>query len=291
MTILRCCLLLLALGTTTSLLAQVCPPGIPRVAPNARYTVSEPVVGDFVVTDVQTGLMWKRCSEGLSGANCTTGSAVSILWSPALALANGSTHGGFSDWRMPNREELRSLVETGCYGPSINSSIFPGTMSDNYWTSTSYPTVLRQVWMVDFNLGGIFDSFKTNSRRVRLVRGGQWLERFSAEADSVPNAFSLTAQTGVPLNSERTSDPITVTGLTTVTGVGVSGAAGSSYSINGGTYRSEPGAVANSDVVRVRHTSAPAPGSGTTTILAIGGISAPFTSTTVDDLVFGSGFE
>ena len=25
-------------------------------------------------------------------------------------------------------------------------------MSDNYWTSTSYPTVLRQVWMVDFNL-------------------------------------------------------------------------------------------------------------------------------------------
>ena len=75
------------------------------------------------------------------------------------------------------------------------------------------------------------------------------------------------------------------------TGIGVGGATGSSYSVNGGTYRSQPGAVANADVVRFRHTSAPAPGSGTTTILAIGGLSVAFTSTTVDDLMFGSGLE
>jgi hypothetical protein len=211
-------------------------------------------------------------------------------WGQALAQANASTHAGFNDWRLPNRAELRSLVETGCADPAINTVVFPATATTEYWSSTTY-TLPPGGLTVDFRLGAIFYQSKTAVLQVRLVRGGQRFDSFSAEADSVPDSFSLNAQTGVPIGSQRTSDPITVAGLTTVTGIGVSGAAGSSYSINGGAFSTQPGAVVNSDVVRVRHTSATTLGMQTTTTLFIGGVTADFVSTTLSDTVFSNGFE
>ncbi|MCU0756156.1 MAG: DUF1566 domain-containing protein, partial [Xanthomonadales bacterium] len=232
-----------------------------------------------------TGLMWKRCREALSGANCATGTGSAVSWSAAFGLANASTHAGFSDWRLPNREELRSLVETACFNPSINTTAFPGMSPElpgMFWSSTTLPTgfVSSSAWWVGFGSGVVDFNDKDAILRVRLVRGGQWLDAFASEADSVPDAFALAAQSGVPFSSERTSDPVTVAGLTTVTGIGVSGAAGSSYSINGGAYTSRPDAVKNGDVVRVRHTSAATAATATTTTLTIGGITANFVSTT-----------
>ena len=115
-----------------------CNANITADAPDSRYTVS----GD-TVTDKYTGLMWKRCGEGWSGATCATGAALSVNWQDALkrvATVNGSaTLGlGFTDWRLPNRNELATLVERLCVTPAINSTIFPGTLSQSYWTSSPY---------------------------------------------------------------------------------------------------------------------------------------------------------
>lgn len=276
---LRCCCLLLLLGVTTPVLARICPSGLPRVAPDARYSITEPVVGQFVVTDLQTGLMWKQCSEGQTGTTCT-GEDIAHSWPMAIALANDSQHAGFNDWRLPNREELRGLVETGCFVPAINTNAFPSTVLDNYWSSTTYAPFTSNAWAVSFHGGSTSSSDKGVRLPVRLVRGGQGFDTFSAEADGVPDGFSLAPQSGVPTSSLRTSAPITVTGLTTVTGIGVTGAAGSTYSINGGDYTSQPGTVANGNEVRVRHTSAAASGTATTTSLNIGGVTADFVSTT-----------
>lgn len=283
MTLFRACCLLLLLGVASPGLAQTCPPGHPRVAPNDRYSITEPVTssGEFVVTDTRTGLMWKQCSEGQSGATCV-GTATTHTWTAALTLANASTHAGFNDWRLPNREELRSLVETGCHSPSINLTAFPATGSVAYWSSTTYASSASLAWSVNFSVGGLLGSSKISFLRIRLVRGGQWFDTFSAEADGEPQGFSLAAQSGVALSSVRTSDAISVAGLTTVTGIGVSGASDSTYSINGGAYTSQPGALANGDEVRVRHTSAATPGTATTTTLNIGGVTADFVTTTAD---------
>jgi len=269
---------LLALSAVSTLsMAQTCPSGAPRVAPDSRYSIDST---NGLVTDLATGLMWQRCSEGQSGAACI-GTANSHTWSAALGLANASGHAGFTDWRLPNAEELYSLVETGCSAPSINAMAFPNTASTSYRSAT---TILSATfaWSVNFN-DGRFDGLNKVStvQPVRLVRGGQWLDPFASELDAVPDAFSLTPQTGVPLSSQRTSDPITISGLSSVTGIGVTGAAGSSYSINGGAFTNLPGAVSNGDQVRVRHTSAAVLNTPATTTLSIGGVSADFVTTTL----------
>lgn len=280
MAMLRSVGLLALMGLSTGALAQTCPAGHPRVVPDSRYSISEPVAGEQVVTDLATGLIWKRCSEGQSGPGCATGSASAFTWTAALTQANSANHAGFIDWRLPNREELRSLVETGCFAPAINTVAFPATASSEYWSSTTVRNGPSFASYVDFNFGILSDNDKSGSQRVRLVRGGQGLDAFGSDLDAVPDAFNLLPQVGVPRSSERTSDPVTISGLTTVTGIGVSGAADSSYSINGGPFTRQPGSVANGDVVRVRHISSTTYSSPTTTVLTIGGVTGEFVTHT-----------
>lgn len=61
--------------------AQTCKSAIKATAPDIRYTDN----GNGTVTDNQTGLMWKQCSEGQSGIDCATESATTYYtWQAAL---------------------------------------------------------------------------------------------------------------------------------------------------------------------------------------------------------------
>lgn len=149
--------------------AQNCPPGNPRVAPDIRYIIHN----NFTVTDTVTGLMWKRCSEGQpTNASCGPTGTTFYTWREAMNVASESTFAGFSDWRLPNAKELRSIVETGCFDPSINSTIFPNTPSSGYWTSTTHPGNVLDTFGVGFYSGSLRRVFKIGSGYVRLVRGG-----------------------------------------------------------------------------------------------------------------------
>lgn len=262
--------------------SQTCPSGLLRVAPDSRFSVHEPVAGEAVVTDLQTGLMWKQCSEGLSGTGCATGSVVSANWSSALTTANATTFAGFDDWRLPNISELHSLIETGCHSPSINTTIFPNTASGFYWSSTTRAFVPHVSWSTNFSDGGVSSGFsvKTGTQRIRLVRGGAPLDAFDSALDFTPTAFSFDFQDNVPLVTLRTSNTITVNGVTTIVGIGISGADDSQYSINGGAFTSTPGAISNGDTVIVRHTSAATVGTVTVSTLTIGTLSASFQTRT-----------
>jgi len=86
-----------------------CHPGIEVSRPDSRYTVS----GDEV-TDTVTGLVWKRCVEGLSGASCT-GTAKPASYKEAQALAAEAAKTG-TPWRLPSRSELAGLIDRKCTG-------------------------------------------------------------------------------------------------------------------------------------------------------------------------------
>lgn len=135
-------------------------------------------VGTGTVTDSRTGLMWQQCTDGLSGADCATGTATThATYAAALARAaavNADAAGagrGFGDWRVPNRNELASLVNRSCEAPAIQRTPFPGTPSASFWTAS--PMAAGFVWYVDFTDGSIGPGGTTGNRVLRLVRGGQ----------------------------------------------------------------------------------------------------------------------
>lgn len=137
--------------------------------PDSQYTDH----ADGTVTDKQTGLMWQKCTLGLTGANCATGAASTLTWQAALASANNNTDNGYSDWRVPNKNELESLVEQACASPAINDTVFPATVSDSYWSSSPYADKYSYAWDVYFNNGNVYGHVKSTSLYVRLVRGSQ----------------------------------------------------------------------------------------------------------------------
>lgn len=133
--------------------------------------------GDGTVTHYTTGLIWQRCSLGQSwnGSDCI-GSADGFTWGDALAAAAQNTFAGYNDWRLPNKNELASIVEHRCYQPAINNQQFPNTPSDGYWSSSPYASTSSNAWAVFFEQGLIFSSHKDYSNHgtlVRLVRAGQ----------------------------------------------------------------------------------------------------------------------
>ena len=133
---------------------------------------------DGTVSDTRTGLMWKSCPEGYSGNTCTTGTVLSFssvaLVVTKLGDANRAVDKGYTDWRVPTRNELASLVNRVCKNPSILTSVFLANESKPYITSSlnvNFPTT--QVWSVDFVDGNVGPDLLTRNFYLRLVRAGQ----------------------------------------------------------------------------------------------------------------------
>ena len=149
--------------------AQTCRDDIKATAPDSRFTDN----GNGTVTDRATGLIWKQCAEGLSGAGCATGSVEAFTWQAALQRAADADFAGSSLWRLPNKNELASLIERRCYDPAINARFFPNTPSSWFWSSSPHAGDSSRAWYVDF-YGGFVDNYgKDDAGYVRLVRGGQ----------------------------------------------------------------------------------------------------------------------
>ena len=79
---------------------------------------------------------------------------------------------GASDWRVPNRHELQSLVYYGRVEPAIDTDYFPNTVSNWFWSSSPYVGNASYAWVVDFNNGNVFNYSRFSVSAVRLVRGG-----------------------------------------------------------------------------------------------------------------------
>lgn len=131
------------------------------------------------VTDTNTNLMWQQETEGR------------MTWEEAISYCENLSLGEYDDWRLPNRNELQSLIDytrdqTDIYSKSIaiDTIAFPDTSSVHYWSSTVYalsPGLAHFVWHVSFWMGtSVISSYPwtiylsdMDGFCVRAVRGGQ----------------------------------------------------------------------------------------------------------------------
>ena len=115
--------------------------------------------GNQTMTDLATGLMWDQ-------RETTT-----MTWTAALSYCESLNHGGQTDWRLPNRNELESLVDDSIFSaPTINTTYFPGAVWFRYWSSTTDLKRTYAVFIVDFGYGDVNFNSKTNNNYVRCVR-------------------------------------------------------------------------------------------------------------------------
>lgn len=162
-------------------------------------------------------------------------------------------------------------------GSSI--SISGGTYSRNGGTftnkkGTAYNGDNIRVRLTSANT---YDTARSATLTVGGVSGAFTATTLSETADTTPDAFSLTAQSDVPLNTAITSNAITVSGINAPASISISGG---QYAINGGAYTSAAGSVNNGNTVTVRLQSSSSHSTSTTATLTIGGVSAAFTVTT-----------
>ena len=150
--------------------AQSCKEAIVSTTMDSGFTLND----DGTAIDNTTGLMWMRCSLGQKwdGKTCT-GSPVNYTWKVGLQAGDRYEFVGYDDWRLPNKNELESIVEERCYSPAINVTVFPETPSVYFWSSSPYAGFSQGAWSVDFGYGAVNASDKDGSIPVRLVRGGQ----------------------------------------------------------------------------------------------------------------------
>ncbi|MFO8073458.1 MAG: DUF1566 domain-containing protein, partial [Polyangia bacterium] len=141
------------------------------VTPAERFERSEPIADEPVVFDNITQLEWQGCASGLSGADCTTGTAGNYTWQEALDYCEALQWGGFDDWRVPNVRELSTLVDRATSYPAIDLVAFPQSPDEAFWSASTYRATLSNAWTVRFHVGYELPVAKHYTRHVRCVRG------------------------------------------------------------------------------------------------------------------------
>jgi hypothetical protein len=152
--------------------------------------------GDGTISDIKTGLMWKKCCEGKSSDDCSQGKAERYTWYDAMDKFKNSHFADYNDWRLPTIEELRTLVycsngisaeeakKYGCGGkkdkagdyqhPTINQQVFPNTDATAVvWSSSPVANNADSAWIVGFYDGYDYWNYEDYNVQVRLVRSGQ----------------------------------------------------------------------------------------------------------------------
>lgn len=144
-------------------------------AQTARYTRTEPATDQPIVQDNVTGLVWQGCPRGLKGNTCATAAGPAKSdWSTALSYCDSLSWGGHTDWRLPDEYELDSIWDAGKTNPAIDTTAFPATPSDWFWSSSSHAEEggYSSGWTVAFEFGWLVSIGKDIEVSARCVRSG-----------------------------------------------------------------------------------------------------------------------
>ena len=105
--------------------------------------------GDEVLTDSASGLMWQKdyTTKGMA------------IWKESLSYCENLIYAGYSDWRLPNKNELASLVNYEKYRPATDFPISEPRDSLPFLSSTN---TSYSVYAIDFTYGEVAGEGKSD---------------------------------------------------------------------------------------------------------------------------------
>lgn len=123
------------------------------------------------------------------GIDCDTESYIRAINAKKLC--------GYTDWRLPTRAELMTLVQ---YDPTfekkglIDRKFFPHGSVDWYWSSDTDETDPANAWYVLYYNGRAMKAAKNQAKKIRLVRGNNGQHSFrNVAGQPAANQESLAA--------------------------------------------------------------------------------------------------
>ncbi len=134
--------------------------GQPLSGQDAHYLGLQPAYqhnNNLTVTAQASGLLWMQADDGIART-----------WQQAVDYCACLTLADETDWRLPTRAELDSIVDYGRSYPAINP-VF-SCQASFYWSSASYAGDPIYAWGIFFNDGGDHWLDKKNKYYVRCVR-------------------------------------------------------------------------------------------------------------------------
>jgi hypothetical protein len=170
-----------------------CPqPGERFYGQDGNYVGHQPVyqlsLDGLTVTDLNTGLMWQQTDDG-----------VRRNWYQAVASCEDSDLAGYTDWRLPSRLELITIVDHGRYNPSIHP-VFTGR-SSSYWSITKRRPDADDAFHINFSYGYENSLTGDNIYYVRCVRGEN-----IPEVDPIDNYNGTVTDISTGLIWQQTND-------------------------------------------------------------------------------------
>lgn len=162
------------------------------------------VLSRGMVRDNSTNLLWTRCplavnNKPMFSFNCSEEKKL-FNWNEAVEVCNNLVHEGRSDWRLPNINELQSIVYNHHYSTGqtnigqVTETVFPNTVTKSdldldfsvlwgffpgycwedtchlhYWSSTTKDG--ETALSLNFNIGNIQWDIISKYKSVRCVAG------------------------------------------------------------------------------------------------------------------------
>ncbi len=116
---------------------------------------------DSIESAFKTKLSWQKSEPG------------KMTWRVATDYCQDLSLNGRTDWRLPNVDELLTILDRSKKNPAADKSMFPDIHSSGYWSSATHASNIGNAWYVYFGGGDVYNIYKSASIYVRCVRGVQ----------------------------------------------------------------------------------------------------------------------
>ena len=146
--------------------------GLPtdRPIPLNRYTDN----GDGTVTDEATTLTWAKDPSQIGGEwTQAVNTPKAHNWATYISMCEALSYGGKDDWRMPNMQELNSIIYFANKSPALDKTKWAHIENSQYWASTTYANDTLYAWLVDMFDGKSNKIIKSGVCYCIPVRGGE----------------------------------------------------------------------------------------------------------------------